>query len=78
MREILLRFEGNEINEKRAAELIQREVFRVLEQERMNIKNFVNIAREPAPAEPVRTGGILQVPDFMKKHTAKQKTTGGK
>ena len=32
MREIMLVFEGNEINEKRAAVLIQEAAFRVLEQ----------------------------------------------
>lgn len=71
MREMLLIFEGNEIGEKRAADLIQNEVFRVLREEKMNIKNFVNITREPAPAAPVRSGGILQVPEFMRKRTAK-------
>lgn len=78
MREIMLVFEGNEINEKRAAVLIQEAAFRVLDQEKMNVRNFVNITREPAPAAPVRSGGILQVPDFMKKRNVKEKTAGGK
>ena len=78
MREIMLVFEGNEINEKRAAVLIQEEAFRVLDQENMNVRNFVNITREAAPAAPVWSGGILQVPDFLKKRNVKQKTAGGK
>lgn len=71
MREMLLIFEGNAADEERAAELIQGVVFKVLEQENMNVKNFVNIEREPAPTAPIRSGGILQVPEFMRKRNAK-------
>lgn len=71
MREILLVFEGNDINKKRAAVLIQEAVFRVLDQEKMNVRNFVSITREPAPATSVREKGILQIPDFMKKRITK-------
>lgn len=67
MREMLLVFEGNETGEKRAADLIQQGVLEVLAQEKMNIKNFVNIAREPVPVPPVHKSGVLQIPDFMRK-----------
>lgn len=78
MREILLRFEGNEEGEERAAGLIQEAAFRVLGQEKMWVMNFVNATMAPTPQPPARTGGILQVPDFMKKRTDTKKTTGGK
>ena len=68
MREILLRFEGDEDGEKRAAGLIQEAAFRTLEQEKMSVKNFVNVSVNPAPPPAARTGGTLQVPNFMKKH----------
>lgn len=72
MREMLLIFEGNEIGEKRAAELIQKAIFQLLDQERMHVKNFVNIAREPVMQVQVRTEGILQIPEFMKKSRDKR------
>lgn len=67
MREILLRFEGDEDGEKRAAGLIQEAAFRTLEQEKMCVKNFVNVTIPPAPQLPAQTGGVLQIPNFMKK-----------
>lgn len=72
MKQILLRFEGNEDGEERAAGMIQEAVFRVLDQEKMCVKSFANITINPAPQPPVRTGGILQVPNFMKKRRDKR------
>lgn len=71
MREILLRFEGDEDGEKRAAGLIQDAAFRTLEQEKMCVKNFVNVTIAPAPQLTVQTGGILQIPEFMKRRKNK-------
>lgn len=71
MREILLVFEGDAAGEERAAGLIQETVSRVLKQEKMNVKNFVNIARKPMPQAQVRTDGILQIPEFMKRRKNK-------
>lgn len=72
MREILLRFEGKEDGEERAAGMIQEAVFRALEKEKMCVKNFVNVTIAPAPQPPVQTGGVLQIPDFMRKRRDKR------
>lgn len=81
MREILLRFEGNEDGEERAAGMIQEAAFRVLEQEKLCVKNFINVTIAPVQQPPVWTGGILQIPEFMKrrrdKRTISTKIIGG-
>lgn len=72
MKQILLRFEGNENGEERAAGMIQETVFRVLDQEKMCVKSFVNVTINPAPQPTFQTGGILQIPEFMKKRRNKR------
>lgn len=69
-----MRFEGDEDGEKRAAGLIQEAVFRMLEQEKMCVKNFVNVTITPEPQTSFQTDAVLQIPEFMKKRMNKQKT----
>lgn len=74
MRQILLRFEGNEDGEERAAGMIQEAVFRVLDQEKMCVKSFANFTINPVPQPHVRAraGGMLQIPEFMKRRMDKR------
>lgn len=68
MREIHLMFEGNEDSERKVADLIQEAIFKVLNQERMNVKYFLNQPQKGHQKLMIGTPGQiaaeLDIPDF--------------
>lgn len=73
MREIHLIFEGNEDSERKVGDLIQEAIFKVLNQERMDVKTFLNRAKKDNQRVMIGTPGQiaaeLDIPDFLKKQS---------
>ena len=73
MREIHLLFEGNEDSERKVADLIQEAIFKVLNQERMDVKSFQNHAKKNNQklmiGTPSQIAAELEIPDFLKKRS---------
>lgn len=71
MREIHLMFEGNRDSERKVADLIQEAIFKVLNQERMDVKSFLNQPREENQklmiGTPRQLATELEIPGFLKK-----------
>lgn len=71
MREIHLVFEGNEDSERKVGDLIQEAIFKVLNQERMDVKTFLNSAKKEQQRLMIGTPGQiaaeLEIPEFLRK-----------
>ncbi len=77
MREIILVFEGNEENERKAADIIQAAVFSALGDERMSVRQFSNqrreVKREVMIGTPKQMEKELVIPEFLRNHGKTQK-----
>lgn len=73
MREIHLIFEGNEDSERKVGDLIQEAIFKVMNQERMDVKSFLNQSKKDKQklmiGTPSQIAAELDIPEFLKKHS---------